>query len=162
MAVQVSCPHCKSVFSFQNSAPLGKRLPCPRCSEHFIAKPIGSGKTSDAFAKSPPGSRRRVSRVSHPSPGNNTPPRQPSGQPNRPLPASKSRGVNWQRRAIVSGVAVLLVGGIIAAVKVWPRGDSKLTDDALVTASPSHSGNTVNPANSSSSANSESNVSQAR
>lgn len=135
MAVQAACPHCHASFRLKSAASVGKKAPCPKCGEKFIIKPTRGRQADEGFAElydddDHPRARSRSRRAGSPAP------RRSARTGNRRGRSAGKSSTNWKLPAAIAGGVLLLGGGIFAAVKLIPGGDSSSVNSTIAATTP--------------------------
>ncbi len=47
--IRVECPHCFSTFKLKSASAIGKKVPCPKCSDPFVVKEMASAVVDDIY-----------------------------------------------------------------------------------------------------------------
>ena len=48
-AISIQCPHCQATLKLKNRKAVGKKVPCPKCKQPFVVKPLPEAEDEDDF-----------------------------------------------------------------------------------------------------------------
>lgn len=127
--VSIRCPHCRVTMKLKSRKPLGKRVPCPRCQEPFVAKalPEPEDEFDDFGFDDDFGGGGGASGFDDLFGAEQAPPLAAAGRPKK-KPRKKSGPPPWLQPALIGGggllALLLLAGGAFLAVKAFRSGDA--------------------------------------
>jgi predicted Zn finger-like uncharacterized protein len=119
-ALSIQCPHCQATLKLKNRKAIGKKVPCPKCKQPFVVKPLPEPDAEDDFLGdvdsfdddygAPEEAYGETARP--PVSG----PRSTSKKSKKKSSAKRSKSSGWQNPALMAGGGLLCVGLLVGVV----------------------------------------------
>jgi len=117
IAISIQCPHCQVTLKLKNRKAIGKKLPCPKCKQPFVVKPlsededdfVGNVDSFDEDYGEPEGN------------GGNSPSpvlgrRSTLKKSKTKSSVKRSKSPGWQKPALITGGSLLGIGVLVGLV----------------------------------------------
>ena len=115
-SVSIQCSKCKAKLKLKNPKAVGKKVPCPKCKQPFVVKPLPEPEDDDDFLSNLDSFDEDYAAPDEdyaapalpPIPGRRSSSKQNTRKPSEP--------VHWQKLALIAGgglLGVALLGGLV-------------------------------------------------
>jgi hypothetical protein len=115
--ISIRCPKCKAKLKLKNRSAIGKKVPCPKCKQPFVVKPLPKPEDEPDFLSELDSFDEDYGLPDEDYGGPALPPIPGRRTSSRQGSRKRSQSTNWQKPALIAGGSLL--GVVVLVGLIW-------------------------------------------